>query len=398
MDELEDAERIGFGLRLVGTVIDLILVTGLSIATGIFGGAYIGRLLGGAVQGSEAGGLGLVAGGFLGFFGGIILVAPVLGTLYYLVEGLTGWTLGKLILGQRIANSDGTKAGVGTLLDRYAIKNIGWILWLIGAVLGGKIYMMLSGIAGLVVFLGCFMALGAERMALHDRVANTAVFRRADVLGLEAENIDSPHYYGVLILVLLVAGGVAANMGIFERAGIGRDRTPVETGAAPGAAALTPEAAKAAEAHAKRGIQFFNERKYADVIREYDKAIKIDPRNEEYYYMRGTAYEWTGDHATAITDLKKVVATMPEHLNAWDWLGRANFNLNKLDDAIASFDKVIEGNPQNAPQFLGSAYFNRATAYDHKGNKDQARSDYEQSCRLGYKEGCTRFDIMSRGR
>lgn len=432
MAELEDPQRVGFGLRFIGTVIDVILVTGLSIAIGIFGGGFLGRLLGGAAQGSEAGSLGLAVGGLLGFFGGILLVMPMLGTLYYLVEALTGGTLGKLVLGQRIANIDGTKAGVGTLLDRYVIKNVGWLLWLSGALLGFQILSAAAGAAAFVVFLGCFMALGSARMALHDRVAGTAVFKRADVRPVEAEDVDSRSHYGLLVLVLLVAGGGAASFGKFDKAITGRDRTPVATAVVPSAPApvatevvssapvpdattvvpsapipdataviqsappLTPEAAKAAEAHAQLGIKFYNEGKYADVIREYDDAIKSDPGNEEYYYMRGTAHERTGNHASAIADLTKTVATMPEHLNAWDWLGRANFSLGKHDEAIASFDKALAGNSQSAPAFFAGVYFNRATAYYHKGNKERARADYEQSCRLGYQEGCARFDIMNR--
>jgi uncharacterized RDD family membrane protein YckC len=40
----------------------------------------------------------------------------------------------------------------------------------------------LASLATVIIFVGCFLALGDKRQALHDLAARTAVFRRADLV------------------------------------------------------------------------------------------------------------------------------------------------------------------------------------------------------------------------
>jgi uncharacterized RDD family membrane protein YckC len=173
-------QRIGFGKRLVALVLDCIVVWILAF----FGGTTIGGLLGFA--GGTAVGMGLhdttgtaaALGGVFGAMFGFVLAAIVIGAVYFLLEGLTGYTAGKLILGIRIANADGTAAPVTRLLGRFAIKNSNSILVLLAVITGVRALLSLGQVAGLIVFVGCFFALGVTRQALHDRIAGTAVYPR----------------------------------------------------------------------------------------------------------------------------------------------------------------------------------------------------------------------------
>ena len=88
-----------------------------------------------------------------------------------------------------------------------------------------------------------------------------------------------------------------------------------------------------------RGIAYFN------------KAIEINPRFAEAYYIRGRAYYYKG------------------------W----------YDKAIADYTMVIELNPRFA-----WAYHNRANAYYHKGQYDKACSDWRQACELG---SCVQYEL-----
>ena len=175
------AERIGFGNRLGAAIIDMII----SMFGGMACGALLGGILGGAVgagvgatTGDPSGGL---AGGALGamFGGGIGLIA--FAVLYGLIEAVTGASPGKMILGLQIGNDDGTIAAISTLFTRYAAKNISMLLSFLSLITGIQMIYSVGTIAGFIIFIGFFMVLGAKRQAIHDMVANTAVFRKHEL-------------------------------------------------------------------------------------------------------------------------------------------------------------------------------------------------------------------------
>jgi uncharacterized RDD family membrane protein YckC len=174
--------RIGFGKRLGALLLDCVLV---GVLVGLLGGVVGGMLgltagtLAGA--GSDAAAEGAISGALLGSIMGMIAAAAVIGLVYFLVEGFTGFTLGKLILGIRVANEDGSQAAVPTLLGRWALKNINFLLTIAALVTGVTALRALGSLGGLVIFVGCFMVLGATKQALHDRIVKTAVYPRAMV-------------------------------------------------------------------------------------------------------------------------------------------------------------------------------------------------------------------------
>ena len=107
------------------------------------------------------------------------------GVLYMLIEGLTGASIGKRILGLTVACADGTAGNQSLFLSRMFVKNSDHILQLITilpliSVLSGAVSSAASTI-GFVLFIGCFLALGRNRQALHDMVVKTAVFKVHDV-------------------------------------------------------------------------------------------------------------------------------------------------------------------------------------------------------------------------
>lgn len=107
---------------------------------------------------------------------GIMALIAVAG-LYSLVESFTGCTTGKLMLGLRIRNADGTKATRSKLLGRWAVKNVGYVCGSLGVATktSGVSYLGLLG--ALTVVLGGLLMLGPIRQTLHDKLLHTAVFR-----------------------------------------------------------------------------------------------------------------------------------------------------------------------------------------------------------------------------
>jgi len=176
-------QRIGFGKRLGALVIDIVIIGVVSV----LGGGVIGAVLGagaGAVAGAgdqNSQAAAALFGGIIGTILGIVIASTVVCVVYYLIEGLSGYTLGKLALGIRIASADGTAAPMGQLMGRYAVKNIGSLLFVAAAITGVESLKTVGSIGGLVIFIGCFMVLGASKQALHDRIVGTAVFPKGAI-------------------------------------------------------------------------------------------------------------------------------------------------------------------------------------------------------------------------
>jgi uncharacterized RDD family membrane protein YckC len=171
-------QRIGFGKRLGALLLDCVIVGVLVV---VLGGA-VGGMLGFSAAGlgdAESGAMSSAAA--MGAMAGMVAAAAVIGLVYFLMEGFTGYTLGKLILGIRIANEDGSQAAVPTLLARWALKNINFLLTVVALFTGVELLRVLGNVGGLVIFVGCFLVLGMSRQALHDRLAKTAVYPKGMV-------------------------------------------------------------------------------------------------------------------------------------------------------------------------------------------------------------------------
>jgi uncharacterized RDD family membrane protein YckC len=173
-------KRVGFGPRLGAAVIDAVIIM---VVGGMFGGMLAAALgLGaGAAAGLAGGEDAAAAAAALGAMGGFAIGISLFGLLYSLIEAFTGASPGKMILKLKIGTDDGRNAPAATYLTRWAVKYSNSLLSTIGLITGISIIGTLGTVAGVVVFFGCFLVLGAGRQAVHDLVAKTAVYYKADL-------------------------------------------------------------------------------------------------------------------------------------------------------------------------------------------------------------------------
>jgi uncharacterized RDD family membrane protein YckC len=118
-----------------------------------------------------------VSEGVMGLLGATALMSLV----YPLVEGLTGASPGKWALGLQVGFPDGSRGTVLLYLRRFVIKYIRPLLGALAALTGLGLLGVLAGPAGLVISMGTLLLFADHRQALHDKLAGTAVFRRADL-------------------------------------------------------------------------------------------------------------------------------------------------------------------------------------------------------------------------
>lgn len=102
-------------------------------------------------------------------------------TLYMIIEAFLGATPGKMILGLKIGTQDGKAGDMWVYFPRFLYKNCSVLIDLAGRITGISLLGTLGGFAGMVIFFGCFYALGEKKQALHDILAKTAVYRKQDL-------------------------------------------------------------------------------------------------------------------------------------------------------------------------------------------------------------------------
>ena len=112
----------------------------------------------------------------------LLAASALVGVAYPMVEGFSGASPGKWIMGIRIARPDGTRGDLVLYLRRFLVKFVRPVFATAGVVSGISTSGFLAGPAGLVVTVGTLLLLAPHRQALHDKLAGTAVFLRGDVV------------------------------------------------------------------------------------------------------------------------------------------------------------------------------------------------------------------------
>ncbi len=167
----KEIERVGFGKRLGSSLLDFTISLLPGIVIGIYAGATIAAFLleffydEAQLETIQAGFSGEIAASIFGLVASLAGIAFT-SIFFYVLEGFTGQTPGKMILGITVANMNGEKASINKLLLRAFIKITGSFV----------------GIIGFIIFVGCFLVLGEKKQALHDIICKTAVYKKSEIL------------------------------------------------------------------------------------------------------------------------------------------------------------------------------------------------------------------------
>lgn len=189
-------KRIGFGPRFGAAVIDMVVITvvNMVIGTTIAGMMGVGMVVTAGSMGDKtdpAAAAAAAAGMISGMIAGILAMAAVgaiIGLVYFLIEGFTGATPGKMILGLKVGTPEGKAGNVSLYMKRWAIKNAPNLLMLLATILAmvgigdpGGIISIIAIITSIALFIGAFLIFGASKQCLHDKLAATAIFKKADL-------------------------------------------------------------------------------------------------------------------------------------------------------------------------------------------------------------------------
>ncbi len=132
-----------------------------------------------------------------------------------------------------------------------------------------------------------------------------------------------------------------------------------------------------AQSYCNRGLVYQNKGEHNLAMKDFNKAIELNPEFIDAYYSRGMNYCFTNEYDLAILDFNKTIELSPENTNAYFMRGFAYLNKTEYDLAIKDYSKVIELNPE-----FTDAYYSRGLAYNKKGEYDLAIKDNSKAIEL----------------
>jgi tetratricopeptide (TPR) repeat protein len=152
---------------------------------------------------------------------------------------------------------------------------------------------------------------------------------------------------------------------------------------------LAPDPARADEASDtfRTGVRLIKENKHRDAVQAFQKVARLDPTYPEVFIYLGDALVQLNKYDEAVASYRKsleVDRPGEEALRALNGLGCALLGLatgpkkeGPIGDAIRCFDEVIKASPKFAP-----AYNNRGRAYHLKKDSNRAVTDFSKAIEL----------------
>lgn len=138
-----------------------------------------------------------------------------------------------------------------------------------------------------------------------------------------------------------------------------------------------PAADNDAAAYYQRAFSWYSKGDHDRAIKDYDEAIRLDPRYAVAFNFRGLAWNAKGDFDKAISDYSEAVRLDPGYADAFNNRGVAWYYKKEYDRALRDFDEAIRLNPN-----LRIAYWGRGLTWYAKREYDWAIEDFTRAIEL----------------
>ena len=108
-------------------------------------------------------------------------------------------------------------------------------------------------------------------------------------------------------------------------------------------------------------------------IKDYSKAIKLDPTIADAYYNRGYAYLKIRKYRLALADFNKAISINPQYAAAYHLKGVTFFFRKRYTQAIDEYSKAIALDPDNLHYLVSRMSANFKLGYQDRVWKDVIR-------------------------
>ncbi|MBL7179951.1 MAG: tetratricopeptide repeat protein [Desulfobacterales bacterium] len=134
---------------------------------------------------------------------------------------------------------------------------------------------------------------------------------------------------------------------------------------------------KLVEAYEKRGMLYFFQEKFDNVIQDFQSYIRLALPNAEAYRMLGMGYLKKGSYPAAIYNFTRAIETDPNMAGAYYGRAAAYYIIGNYEKTILDSTKAIELGGD--PRYTAEAYRTRARAYRKTDRNELAVEDARSS-------------------
>jgi len=134
------------------------------------------------------------------------------------------------------------------------------------------------------------------------------------------------------------------------------------------------------EAYARRGMLYFFQEKYDKVIDDFKNYVRILPDDAEGYRMLGMGYLYKGEYDAAISTFTKAMTVNPNLTSAICYRAEAYRLKDNFTQAI--FDADIGIQMEKDPRILSDAFITRAKVYRKMGEYQKSVRDIQSALRI----------------
>lgn len=109
----------------------------------------------------------------------------------------------------------------------------------------------------------------------------------------------------------------------------------------------------------RRGVELSDQKKFDEAARQFDRAIEIqDKASAKTYHNRGWVRELKGDHPGALKNYEEAIRRNPKQLPSYERAGYLYYKTGDFDKAVETGEFVIKADPNNTEviKWLPDAY------------------------------------------
>ncbi len=137
-----------------------------------------------------------------------------------------------------------------------------------------------------------------------------------------------------------------------------------------------------AEAYALLGWAYQKQDQLPEMLKAFEKAINMEPANQTYYIDLGDGLAEKKNYATAIEVAKEAVKRFPSSSSAYSMKGSVELKMYLLTEALKSYFKAVELDPNNPRAVLGLAL-----TFWNMDRSDEAAKWFEEGVRKFPRDG-----------
>ena len=103
----------------------------------------------------------------------------------------------------------------------------------------------------------------------------------------------------------------------------------------------------------KIAMTFYEKSDYEMAIEWFDKALDIEPYDENVLFGKASALDGLRKIEESIKCHDRILERNPDHIDALNWKGFCLLDLYRFDESIECYNKTLEIDPDNADALRG---------------------------------------------